>query len=87
MRRHLDGADADASIGDIVDSCRVWESHTEAGYNGRGGLNPELRQTISQVTVDAKPQLAAASSESLQENIGQLVPTPGGGGVASEGGS
>ena len=31
LRRHLDGASADASIRDIVDSCRVWESHTEAG--------------------------------------------------------
>ena len=31
LRRHLDGASVDASIGDIVDSCRVWESHTKAG--------------------------------------------------------
>ena len=78
LRRHLDGAAADASIGYIVDSCRVWESHTEAGYNGRGGLNPELQQMVSQVTVNAKPQLAAARSEPLQENIEQLVPTPSG---------
>ena len=76
LRRHLDGAAADASIGDIVDSCRVWESHTEAGYDGRGGLNPELKHTVSQVTVNAKPQLAAARLEPLQENIEQLVPTP-----------
>ena len=29
LRRHLDGAAAEASIGDIVDSCRIWESHAE----------------------------------------------------------
>ena len=29
LRRHLDGAAREASIGDIVDSCRIWESHAE----------------------------------------------------------
>ena len=31
LRRHLDGAAEEASIGNIVDSCRIWESHTETG--------------------------------------------------------
>ena len=34
LRRHLDGVLWMASIGDIVDSCRVWESHAEAGCDG-----------------------------------------------------
>ena len=34
LRRHLDGASVEASIGDIVDSYRVWERHTEARYDG-----------------------------------------------------
>ena len=29
LRRHLDGAAPEASIGDIVDSCHIWESHAE----------------------------------------------------------
>ena len=29
LRRYLDGAAPEATIWDIVDSCRVWESHTE----------------------------------------------------------
>ena len=35
LRRYLDGAAPEASIGDIVDSCRIWESHAEplARYN------------------------------------------------------
>ena len=57
----------------------MWESHTDAGYDRCGGLNPDLRQAISQVTVNAKPQLAAARSVPLQEDIGHLVPTRGGG--------
>ena len=28
LRRYLDGASSDASIQEIVDSCRVWESHS-----------------------------------------------------------
>ena len=28
LRRHPDGASSDASIWDIVDSCRVWEDHS-----------------------------------------------------------
>ena len=34
LRRHLDGASAEASMGDIVDSSRMWKSHTEDGYDG-----------------------------------------------------
>ena len=29
LRRHLDGAAPETSILDIVDSCRIWESHGE----------------------------------------------------------
>ena len=32
LHRHLDGAAEEASIGNIVDSCRIWESHTETGF-------------------------------------------------------
>ena len=76
LRQHIDGAAADASIRDIVDSCRVWESHTEVRYNGRGGLNPKFLRTISQVVADAPPQLASKGAETSQEYMRRLVPTP-----------
>ena len=41
LRRHLDGASSDAPIRDIVDSCRVWESHSEQESSsdaGRAGI-------------------------------------------------
>ena len=37
LRRHLDGAAPETSILDIVDSCRIWESHGEpAAIENRG---------------------------------------------------
>ena len=42
LRRHLDGAAAEASIGDIVDSCRIWESHAE-----HKKLNEECRSSTN----------------------------------------
>ena len=76
LRRYLDGAAADASIRDIVDSCCVWESHTEAGYDGHDGVNPKFLRMISQVASDAQPHLASEESEASQDNMRRLVPTP-----------
>ena len=73
LRRHLDGASVDVSIGDIVDSCRVWESHTDAGY---GGPYLKYPHTISQVTEGAQPQLGSIASDTLQESTGPLLPIP-----------
>ena len=66
----------DASIRDIVDSCRVWESHTEAGYSGHGGSDPKFPQTISQVAEDTQSQVVTPESETLHENMRLLLPTP-----------
>ena len=71
LRRHLDGAAAEASIRDIVDSFRVRESHSEAGYSGNGGPNPKFLQTISQVAEDTQPQMVT-----LHKNMRQLLLTP-----------
>ena len=70
LRRYLDGAAADASIRDIVDSCRVWESHTEAGFhrNGRDDIKPKGLRMMSQVASDAQPQLASKESGTSQDN-------------------
>ena len=37
LRRHLDGASSDAPIRDIVDSCRVWASHSEQESSSDAG--------------------------------------------------
>ena len=76
LHRHLDGASADASIRDIVDSCRVWENYTEAMYSGNGGPDPKFPQTISQVAEDTQPQVVSTESETLHESMRLLLPTP-----------
>ena len=37
LRRHLDSASLDAPIRDIVDSCRVWESHSDQESSSDAG--------------------------------------------------
>ena len=73
LRRHLDGASVDVSIGDIVDSCRVWESHTEAGY---AGPDLNISHTVSQVVEGAQPRLGLMTSDVLKESTGLLLPAP-----------
>ena len=73
LRRHLDGASVDASIGDIVHSCRVWESHTEAGY---GGPDLKFPHTIFHVAEGAQPRLGPITSDMLRESTGLLLPSP-----------
>ena len=73
LRRHLDGASAEMSIGDIVDSCRVWESHAEDGYDG-----PDLRfqHTIASVEEKARPAMGSVGSDMLRENNELFLPLP-----------
>ena len=46
LRRHLDGAAPETSILDIVDSCRIWESHGEPADTEHSGQSLEPRQRI-----------------------------------------
>ena len=73
LRRHMDGVSVEASIRDIVDSCRVWESHAEAGCDGQDLKFPH---TISQVAEETQPQLGSIASDTLQESTGLLLPMP-----------
>ena len=46
LRRHLDGAAPETSILDIVDSCRIWESHGEPAGIEDSGQSLKRRQRI-----------------------------------------
>ena len=59
----------DAPMRDIVDSCRVWESHTEATDSWSGGPDPEYPRAIYQVAKDTQ-------SDALDQIMRQLLPTP-----------
>ena len=51
LRRHLDSLWPDTPMRDIVDSCRVWESDTEAANSWNGGSVPKSPWAIYQVAV------------------------------------
>ena len=51
----------------------MWESHTEAGYDG---LDLKFPHTISQVAEGAQPPLRLIASDTLQESMGLLLPMP-----------
>ena len=74
LRRHLDGAAEEASIGNIVDSCRIWESHTETGFVRSDRQDPDGSRSISQVTVLDKSLSATAESARLQQDVGHVIP-------------
>ena len=66
----------DTPMRDIVDSCRVWESHTEATDSWRGGPEPEYPRAIYQVAEDTQSPVALKESNALDQIMRQLLPTP-----------
>ena len=66
LRRHLDSATPETSILDIVDSCRIWESHGERVVIENRGQNSTHRQPKLLM-----PPLATSSS---QFRVGSVMP-------------
>ena len=50
LRRHLDSVEPETPILDIVDRCRVWESHAE--FMDHRGDSPTPRQPLLVYTID-----------------------------------
>ena len=61
---------------DIVDICRVWESHTEAANSGNGGSNPKSPRAIYQVAEDTQSLVVSTDSGTLDKIMRQLLSTP-----------
>ena len=76
LRRHLDSMGPDTLMRDIVDSCRVWESHTEAANSWNGGSDPKFPRVIYQVAEDTQSPVVSTESEMLDAVMRQLLPTP-----------
>ena len=84
LHRHLDSMDPGTSIRDIVDRCRVWESH--AGFTDCRGDQPSPKRPlpvymIDEVgTEDSQLELAPDVSSEDQDMLGSLMrhllPTP-----------
>ena len=79
LRRHLDSVGPDTPMEDIVDRCRVWESHAEEMNKWEVGRKSDRPRAVCQVaSVDAtsKPNDASADKDVLGELMSHLLPTP-----------
>ena len=74
LRRHLDGAAEEASIGHIVASCRIWESHAEPVFVGSVRQDPDGSLSMLQVTVSDKSLPATSESRWLHQDVGRVIP-------------
>ena len=79
LRRHLDSVGPDTPIRDIVDRCRVWESHAEDTDKwgvGRGSERPRAVYQVASLETDSKPKDASEDSDVLGMLMRRLLPTP-----------
>ena len=70
LRRHLDSAAPETLIGDIVDSCRIWESHAEPVAIDNWCQNP----LYSQPTLLMHPPSTGKSSR-MRYRVGNVIPS------------
>ena len=76
LRRHLDSFGPDTPMWNIVDSCHVWESHNEAAVRRHDGSDRNSPRAVYQVTEDRQSPAVSTESETLDEVIRRLLPTP-----------
>ena len=63
-------------MADIVDCCRVWESHREVEIEPRTSADGRPARAICQVTGDKPAPAASPETETLEDIIRKLLPTP-----------
>ena len=63
LRRHLDSVGPDTPISDIVDRCRVWESHEERDSRPTAGHEPTGPRGVFQVTQQISDEHSGMSTE------------------------
>ena len=73
---HLDSLGPDTPMADIVDCCRVWESHREVEIEPRMSVDRRPVCAICQVTVDEQAPAASPEMETSEDIIRKLLPTP-----------
>ena len=79
LRRHLDSVEPGTPIRDIVDRCRVWESHAEDTdcWGARPIPNRPLRvYRIDDVGTESGLDVSSADQDLLGSLMRHLLPTP-----------
>ena len=68
-RRHLDSLGSDTPMADIVDCCRVWESHLELEIEQQTRTDRRPARAICQVTDDEQAPAESPETELLEDII------------------
>ena len=76
LRRHLDNLGPDTPMADIVDCCRVWESHIEVEIKQQSRTDRHPPRAVCQVTEDEQSPVELPETELLEDIIRKLLPTP-----------
>ena len=76
LRRHLDSLGPNTPMTDIVDYCRVWESHCEVEMEPRTSPDRRPVRAICQVTEVEQTPATSPETETLDDIIRKLLSTP-----------
>ena len=85
LRRHLDSVGPDTPISDIVDRCRVWESHEERDSRPTAGHEPTGSRGVFQVTqlisdehsgMSTEPDKTSSEFGILAQRLHEMVQRP-----------
>ena len=76
LRRHLDSLGPDTPMAHIVDCCRVWESHIELASSRQMGTDRHSSRAVCQLTDHEQSPVESPGTESLEDIITKLLPTP-----------
>ena len=76
LHRHLDSLGPDTPMRDIVDSCRVWESHIEVASSRQVRLDRHSPCAVCQVTEESHSPAVSTGLETLEEDMRRLLPKP-----------
>ena len=75
LRRHLDSLEPDTPMSDIVDFCRVWESHRDVKIETLISADRRPAREVCQVTVDKQIPTTSPKTDNLEDIIMKLLPT------------
>ena len=76
VHRHLDSLGPNTPMTDIVDCCRVWERHCEVEIQPRTSADRRPVRVICQVTEVEPAPATSPETETVQDLIRKLLPTP-----------
>ena len=76
LRRHLDSLGPNTPMTDIVDCCRVWESHCEVEIHPWTSADRRPARAICQVTEVEPAPATSTETETVEDIIRKLLPTP-----------